>query len=421
MNKETIQHNNKKVIKTTKQNGEISYSIKGVYIGTDIKTGKRITRTITAKTLKALDRKIVESKIQFEKSGSTIKETIQIGNFESLAEFWFSHFKTWVSSQNTINRVRGYLDTYIIPQFGNYKPEQIEASDIQLWLNRLVKKAKQAIESGKKRAPKGSAKDFGAVIYKLSDIFDYGITNFELSHNPARTVKIPPKPKVVKERIMVLHGEDLATWLNYLDTLPDTRANRRFKVICDTLLASALRINELLALTINDLDFDANEIIVNKTLMWKAGNKKFGIKGEIVCKNSAKTDAGNRRVAVPRQVLDDLKAFNAEMSDYFVSHDLPTVDLIFPTIYGNYMCDRNERATLKKRLTELGLPNYGFHLFRHTHASLMLNAGANWKELQIRMGHKSIKTTMDTYAELAPKKKAEAVEIYLKEITKLTA
>ena len=76
---------------------------------------------------------------------------------------------------------------------------------------------------------------------------------------------------------------------------------------------------------------------------------------------------------------------------------------------------------LKKRLTELGLPNYGFHLFRHTHASLMLNAGANWKELQIRMGHKSIKTTMDTYAELAPKKKAEAVEIYLKEIAKLTA
>ena len=55
MNKETIQHNNKKVIKITKQNGEISYSIKGVYIGTDIKTGKRITKTITAKTLKALD------------------------------------------------------------------------------------------------------------------------------------------------------------------------------------------------------------------------------------------------------------------------------------------------------------------------------------------------------------------------------
>lgn len=420
MNKETIQHNNKKVIKTTKQNGEISYSIKGVYIGTDIKTGKRITRTITAKTLKALDRKIVESKIQFEKSGSTIKETIQIGNFESLAEFWFSHFKTWVSSQNTINRVRGYLDTYIIPQFGNYKPEQIEASDIQLWLNRLVKKAKQAIESGKKRAPKGSAKDFGAMAHKMSDIFDFGITNCGLKTNPAKTIKIPPKPKAIKERIMVLHDEDLKLWLAYLDTLPNTRANRRFKIICNTLLASALRINELLALEITDLDFETNEIIVNKTLMWKSANKKLNQKGGIICKNSPKTDAGNRRVAVPISTLEGLREFHQEMSLYFEEHHLSRSKLIFPTIYGNYMCDRNERATLKKRLIELGLPNYGFHLFRHTHASMMLNAGTNWKELQHRMGHKSITTTMDTYAELAPKKKFEAVDIFLDKLQELT-
>ena len=420
MNKETIQHNNKKVTKITKQNGEISYSIKGVYIGTDIKTGKRITRTITAKTLKALDRKIIESKIQFEKSGSTTKETIQIGNFESLAEFWFSHFKTWVSSQNTINRVRGYLDTYIIPQFGDYRPEQIEASDIQLWLNQLAKKAKQAIESGKKRAPKGSAKDFGAMAHKMSDIFDFGITNCGLKTNPAKTIKIPPKPKAIKERIMVLHDEDLKLWLAYLDTLPNTRANRRFKIICNTLLASALRINELLALEITDLDFETNEIIVNKTLMWKSANKKLNKKGGIICKNSPKTDAGNRRVAVPISTLEGLREFHQEMSLYFEEHHLPRSKLIFPTIYGNYMCDRNERATLKKRLIELGLPNYGFHLFRHTHASMMLNAGTNWKELQHRMGHKSITTTMDTYAELAPKKKFEAVDIFLDKLQELT-
>ena len=69
------------------------------------------------------------------------------------------------------------------------------------------------------------------------------------------------------------------------------------------------------------------------------------------------------------------------------------------------MCDRNERATLKKRLVALGLPDYGFHLFRHTHASMMLNSGMNWKELQHRMGTQvHIPTTMDTYAELAPKR-----------------
>ena len=421
MSKEIIQHNNKKITKVTKQNGDVSYSIKGVYIGTDIKTGKRITKTITAKTLKTLDRKIVEAKIEFEKAGSTIKETIQIDNFESLAEVWFSNFKTWVSSQNTINRVRGYLDTYIIPHFGDYKPEHIEPADVQLWVNKIAKKAKKAIDSGVKRAPKGSAKDFGAMAHKVSDIFDFGITNCGLTTNPAKSIKIPPKPKANKERIMVLHDDDLKHWLSYLETLPNTRANRRFKVICNTLLASALRINELLALEITDLDFETNEIIVSKTLMWKSANNKLGIKGEMVCKKTPKTDSGNRRVAVPLSIMESLKEFHEEMTGYFEKHGLPKSSLIFPTIYGNYMCDRNERATLKKRLSALDLPDYGFHLFRHTHASMMLNAGMNWKELQHRMGHKSISTTMDTYAELAPKKKFEAVDIFLIKMEELAS
>lgn len=421
MQKETIIHNNRKVTKTTKNNGTISYTQRGVYIGIDVKTGKKVTSSITAKTLRSLDRKIMQARLDFEEKGATLKETLVINNFEELAEAWFTSFVTWVSSQNTINRVRGYLDTYIIPKFGDYRPEEIKSADIQIWVNKLAQQSKKSVQSGDRKSKKGHAKDFGAVIYKLSDIFDFGITNFELSHNPAKTIKIPPKPKSSKKRVMVLLEEELATWLNFLNNLPNTRANRRFKVICDTLLSSALRINELLALTIHDLDFETSEIIVNKTLMWKAGNKKLGIKGEMICKDSAKTDAGNRRVSVPRQILKDLQAFHNEMQSYFKKHNLPTVDLIFPTIYGNYMCDRNERATLKKRLVELGLPDYGFHLFRHTHASLMLNAGVNWKELQIRMGHKSIKTTMDTYAELAPKKKSEAVDIYLKEIAKLTA
>jgi phage integrase family protein len=419
MSKEIIRHNNKRVTKVTKKNGDVSYSIKGVYIGTDVKTGKRITKTITAKTLKSLDRKIIETKIQFEKSGSTIKETISIDNFENLAEVWFSNFKTWVSSQNTINRVRGYLDTYIIPQFGDYKPDQIEPADVQLWVNKLARRAKKSVDSGVKRAKKGSAKDFGAIAHKVSDIFDFGITNCGLANNPAKAIKIPPKPKANKQRVMVLHDDDLKQWLSYLETLPNTRANRRFKVICNALLASALRINELLALEITDLDFETNEIIVNKTLMWKSANPKLGIKGQMICKPTPKTDAGNRKVAVPSSIIEELKNFHEEMENYFKKHNLPSSTLIFPTIYGNYMCDRNERATLKKRLSALGLPDYGFHLFRHTHASMMLNSGTNWKELQHRMGHKSITTTMDTYAELAPKKKFEAVEIFQNKMDEL--
>ena len=421
MNIEKIIHKGKTVLKKVKGNGEISYSAKSIYLGLDTKTGKPVKTTITAKTLRSLDRKITQAKLDFEESGSTRQETFSISTLLELAELWFSNYETWVSSDNTLNRVRNYLDTYILPKFGHYQPDKITSSDIQNWINELAQKSKESVDAGNKRAKKGSAKDFGAIAHKLREIFDFGITHFELKYNPVQSIKIPPKPKSNQKRIMVLHDEDLTIWLNFVDTLPNTRANRRFKIICDSLLASGMRINELLALTIYDLDFESSEILVTKTLVWKNAKPKLGLKGKVVCKNSAKTDSGNRKIAVPYQIIEQLQNFHDEMNLYFKKNGLSKSKLIFPTIYGNYMCDRNERATLKRRLQEVGLPDYGFHLFRHTHASMMLNAGMNWKELQVRMGHKSIKTTMDIYAELAPKNQTQAVDIYLNKIAELTS
>ncbi len=420
MNIEKITHKGKTIFKKVKNNGDISYSAKSIYLGLDVKTGKPVKTTITAKTLKSLDRKIIQAKVDFEENGSTRKETFSIVTLSDLAELWYSNYETWVSSDNTLNRVRNYLDTYILPKFGEYQPDKIVSSDIQSWINELAKNYKETVESGL-RAKKGCSKDFGAIAHKLSDIFDFGITHFELKSNPAQSIKIPPKPKINQKRVMVLHDDDLSIWLKFMDTLPNTRANRRFKVICNTLLASGMRINELLALTIYDLDFETSELIVNKTLLWKNANPRLGLKGEVICKNAPKSDSGNRRIAVPYQVIEELQNFHDEMNFYFKNNGLPKNKLIFPTIYGNYMCDRNERTTLKKRLKSVGLPDYGFHLFRHTHASMMLNADMNWKELQVRMGHKSIKTTMDIYAELAPKKQTQAVDIYLNKIAELSS
>ena len=421
MNIEKIIHKGKIVLKKVKDNGEISYSAKSIYLGLDTKTGKPVKTTITAKTLRSLDRKITQAKLDFEESGSTRQESFSISTLLELAELWFSNYETWVSSDNTLNRVRNYLDTYILPKFGHYQPDKITSSDIQNWINELAQKSKKSVDAGNKRAKKGSAKDFGAIAHKLREIFDFGITHFELKYNPAQSIKIPPKPKSNQKRIMVLHDEDLTIWLNFVDTLSNTRANRRFKVICDSLLASGMRINELLALTIYDLDFESSEILVTKTLVWKNANPKLGLKGKVVCKNTPKSDSGNRKIAVPYQIIEQLQNFHDEMNLYFKKNGLSKSKLIFPTIYGNYMCDRNERATLKRRLQEVGLPDYGFHLFRHTHASMMLNAGMNWKELQHRMGHKSITTTMDTYAELAPKKASEAVDIFLNKMEELAS
>jgi phage integrase family protein len=107
----------------------------------------------------------------------------------------------------------------------------------------MAKRAKKSVKSGVLRATKGNAKDFGAVTHKVKDIFDYEITNAGLTMNPASSIKIPPKSKAPKKRVMILHDEELSTWIKYLNSLSNSRADRRFKIICQTLLSSALCIN----------------------------------------------------------------------------------------------------------------------------------------------------------------------------------
>lgn len=68
------------------------------------------------------------------------------------------------------------------------------------------------------------------------------------------------------------------------------------------------------------------------------------------------------------------------------------------------------RPFLIKWLRACQLPQVGFHGFRHSHASLLLNADVPYKEIQERLGHASIKMTMDTYSHLESDNKIKAVE-----------
>ncbi|WP_444811483.1 tyrosine-type recombinase/integrase, partial [Streptococcus canis] len=56
---------------------------------------------------------------------------------------------------------------------------------------------------------------------------------------------------------------------------------------------------------------------------------------------------------------------------------------------------------------------------RHTHASLLLNAGISYKELQHRLGHSNIKMTLDTYGHISKEKEKEAVSYFEKAINNL--
>ena len=60
---------------------------------------------------------------------------------------------------------------------------------------------------------------------------------------------------------------------------------------------------------------------------------------------------------------------------------------------------------------ELGI-NFKFHSLRHTHATMLLDNGANFKDIQKRLGHSKLSTTMDTYSYVTEKMSISTVDIF---------
>lgn len=70
----------------------------------------------------------------------------------------------------------------------------------------------------------------------------------------------------------------------------------------------------------------------------------------------------------------------------------------------------NVRRNLISCFKNAKVPTIGFHGFRHTHASLLMNNDVNPKEIQERLGHADYAITMNTYSHLTKDKKKDTAE-----------
>ena len=62
------------------------------------------------------------------------------------------------------------------------------------------------------------------------------------------------------------------------------------------------------------------------------------------------------------------------------------------------------------------LKKISIHGFRHTHASILIEGGANMKEVQERLGHSNIQTTMDIYGHMTQKARENTAEKFAKQV-----
>ena len=63
-------------------------------------------------------------------------------------------------------------------------------------------------------------------------------------------------------------------------------------------------------------------------------------------------------------------------------------------------------------LEEMGLPRVRFHDLRHTHATLMMEAGIDRDVVKERLGHSSIAITSDIYAHVSSSLQRSGVKVF---------
>lgn len=375
----------------TKKDGSIVYRA-NVYLGVDKVTGKDVKTSITGRTKKEVKQKTKEAEIAFLQNGSTRFQATNITTYKELASLWWESYKHTVKPNTQLN-VRRLLDNHILPLFGSYKLDKLNTPIIQDIVNKLADKTNKGED--------------GAFLYYDSlhalnkRILQYGVVMQAIPFNPAREVILPRNTqKAKREKVKHFDNQELKKFLDYLDSLNLNKFRYYYEnTLYKFLLATGCRINEALALSWSDIDLDNAVVHIAKTLNYKQET------------NSPKSKSSLRDIDIDQATVSMLKQYkHRQVQEAWKLGCSETV--VFSDFIHEYPNNRTLQTRLRTHFKRAKVTNIGFHGFRHTHASLLLNSGIPYKELQHRLGHSTLSMTMDIYSHLSKENAKKAVSFY---------
>ena len=380
-----------------KKNGATVYRA-SVYLGVDKLTGKKARTTVTANTKKGVKIKAREAVNAFAANGYSVKEKPTITTYRELVALWWESYKNTIKP-NSQQSMEGIVRLHILPAFGDYKLDKLTTPIIQQQVNKWADKAN--------KGEKGAYANYSFLNNINRRILQYGVTMQAIKHNPARDVIIPRKQQNKEHKVKFFSNQELKQFLDYLEDLDQSSYENFFDyVLYKTLLASGCRIGEALALEWSDIDLKKGIISISKTL------------NRYQETNTPKSKAGLREVDIDTATVSLLKEYKKrqQIQAWQLGRSESIVFTPFTTKYA-YACLLRKR--LQTHFKAAGVPDISFHGFRHTHATIMLYAGIEAKDLQYRLGHSNISMTLNTYVHATKEGAKKAVSIFETAISNL--
>lgn len=347
------------------------------YIGIDPLTKKQIVLTRRGfNTKKQAEAALREIKYKFDKGKLKFKTSITYGEAYVM---WLPLYKETVKG-SSYTRMKSDFELHILPVFENLPLSKITPAVCQRFANEIAPKFVRYRE----------------LYRKASRVYDYaykvGLIQIE---NPFERVIMPNK-RQMKEKTVFLEKKELNSLLEAFEKEKNYKWYAFFRLLAYT----GMRRGEALALKWSDIDFKKQTISINKTISVDADKKP--------CVTSTKTSSSNRIIDVDSETLEILK-------DYANKNKIISIKgFVFPNKNGNFLSLSKPLHNLRKITDKYKLKKVTVHSFRHTHCSLLFDAGWDIKSVQERLGHSEIETTMDIYAHVTQDKKKKNMESFVK-------
>lgn len=206
-----------------------------------------------------------------------------------------------------------------------------------------------------------------------------------IKYNPLINVR---RPKQVRKPVQALTETQARELLEAIN-------DPVFARIIRLALATGMRRGEILGLSWKDVDLDRQTISINQSVIRKDG--KEVISTDLKNASSRRTisiDSATVEALREQRIYDiNLKVRSAGFSD---------LDLVFCRKDGSPLRQNSISLQTKKLFDKQKLEGYTFHSLRHTHATLLIKNGVNFKIVQYRLGHSTFQQTMDTYSHVTP-------------------
>jgi len=281
-------------------------------------------------------------------------------------DFWLVEYKEGNVRKNTLTTLRQSIDLHIKPHFGEIELRAVTPALYQQFLNKIHKDKKLS----RNTISKIHNAIYGAM--KRAKI------NRTIEVNPCDDAVLPGEFK--KEEIKYIDSDQIDRFLGVA-----YEYGYEYWIFFKLLIETGLRKGEAGALQWSDINFNEGTISINKSLDFnrKKQDEMFG---------SVKTSSSERTITIRKTVMDDLRFHlqwqnhNKKQINDLYRHDL---NLVLCRKDGDAMPSSSLFNAFSRILKRAGIPPLPIHSLRHTHAVLMLEAGADMKYLQERLGHGS--------------------------------